>query len=160
MPIRFTTVIVGILGLMLLGALVCCGADPQQAARTGPRWKRWLIGAALALLALVGVVVVQPATMCYVRVPAYRRDPDYAHLRKQLDLLGSMSSAGRLDPAVTKLVLDNIDRDVALLSAPERLSNLRERDRKELRDWCGMARSTVQDARERLNRETQPPGKE
>ncbi len=155
MPIRLTTVIVGIFGLMLLGALVCFGADPQQAARTGPRWKRWLIGAALALLALVGAgsLLIRSTTTCYVPVRITSRDPDVRHLRDQLDLLWDMNSAGRLDPTVTLLVLDNIDRDVAILSAPGRLDNLPEREREEVKDWCGVARSQVQDVRRRIDRE-------
>ena len=43
-------IVVGIAGLLLAAALVLYGADLRRASRTGPRWKRRLLTAALGLL--------------------------------------------------------------------------------------------------------------
>ena len=50
-------VVMGIAGLVLVVALVLFGADLRRASRTGPRWKRRLLTAALALLSAVGMGV-------------------------------------------------------------------------------------------------------
>ena len=56
-------VVVGIAGLVLVGALVLFGADLGRASRTGPRWKRRLLTAALALLSSAGVyLAARPLT--------------------------------------------------------------------------------------------------
>jgi len=51
----FAWVALGLLGVIVLGALIVMGADTDRAARTGPRWKRRLITAGLVLLAALGV---------------------------------------------------------------------------------------------------------
>ena len=58
MPQRIVSawyVLVGLAGLVLVGAMVLLGVDLARASRTGPRWKRRLLTAALALLSSVGV---------------------------------------------------------------------------------------------------------
>jgi hypothetical protein len=47
-------IVVGIVGLLLVGVLVLYGADLRRASQTGPRWKRRLLTAALALLSGLG----------------------------------------------------------------------------------------------------------
>ena len=54
-------IVVGIIGLVLAAALLLFGADLHRASRTGPRWKRRLLTAALALLGGAGVYVVGKA---------------------------------------------------------------------------------------------------
>lgn len=48
------TVAVALLGLVVVAVLVVFGADLSRAARRGPRWKRRLVAAALALLGGLG----------------------------------------------------------------------------------------------------------
>lgn len=50
-------IVVGIVGLVLLGVLVLLRTDLGRASRTGPRWRRYLLTAALALLSGLGVYV-------------------------------------------------------------------------------------------------------
>jgi len=46
--------LIAIFGLLLVAGLVILGIDLRRAAKTGPRWKRRLLGAALVLLAALG----------------------------------------------------------------------------------------------------------
>ena len=52
MPQRTLNLLAALAGLIIVAALFALGCDLHRAARTGPRWKRRLVGAALALLAL------------------------------------------------------------------------------------------------------------
>lgn len=57
MPQRITsvlTVILGLAGVLALGVLIVLRIDARRAAATGPKWKRKLIAAGLALLAFTG----------------------------------------------------------------------------------------------------------
>ena len=47
--------VLGLLGAVVLGAMILAGVDAARAARTGPRWKRKLFGAGLILLASLGI---------------------------------------------------------------------------------------------------------
>ncbi|MBM4042029.1 MAG: hypothetical protein FJ290_26335 [Planctomycetes bacterium] len=52
---RTLGIVFAVAGLFLLAALVLLGCDAWRAARTGPRWRRRLVGAALMLLAALGL---------------------------------------------------------------------------------------------------------
>ncbi|MHC5037949.1 MAG: hypothetical protein ACYTHM_11600 [Planctomycetota bacterium] len=55
MPTRALNLWLALPGLLLVAALILIGADIALSARRGPRWKRKLVGAGIALLALLGV---------------------------------------------------------------------------------------------------------
>ncbi len=58
MPHRVTGVpaaVLGVLGLFLVTGLLLLRADLRRAARTGPKWKRALVAAAMTLLASLGL---------------------------------------------------------------------------------------------------------
>lgn len=64
MPQRLTSVVLlatGVVGLLLLAGLALWRIDPEAWARTGPRWRRRLVAAGLAILATTGVASAQPA---------------------------------------------------------------------------------------------------
>jgi len=52
---KAANVLIAILGLLVVAWVIVLGVDVYRAARTGPRWKRRLIGAALTLLAVLGL---------------------------------------------------------------------------------------------------------
>jgi len=54
MPHRSHSFWLGLLGLFAVLALLLVGADVWLASRSGPRWKRRLVGAGLALMAFLG----------------------------------------------------------------------------------------------------------
>lgn len=49
------TLLLAVLGLAIVAAFILMGRDLQQATRTGPRWRRRLLAAALVLLAEMGL---------------------------------------------------------------------------------------------------------
>ncbi len=51
---RTLTILLTVAGLLLIAALALLGHDVHRAARTGPRWRRRLVAAGLALLAMLG----------------------------------------------------------------------------------------------------------
>ncbi|MCY2931571.1 MAG: hypothetical protein NTV86_19185 [Planctomycetota bacterium] len=57
MPQRITgvlTIVLGLAGVLAVGVLIALRIDARRAAATGPKWKRRLVAAGLALLALTG----------------------------------------------------------------------------------------------------------
>lgn len=80
------TLALGLLGLVIVVALVVIGLDLRRAKTHGPRWKRRIIAAGLAVLAAVGAYPVaeqhpynQPEFTCYlpVRQPVLKL-PDFS----------------------------------------------------------------------------------
>ena len=64
MPYRAMNVVVGIIGALLLAGLLLLGADVIRASRSGPGWRRKILGTGLVLLASLGLVSCekQPAS--------------------------------------------------------------------------------------------------
>ena len=102
------TVLLGVAGLLLVAMLIVLGVDLVRASRSGPRWKRMLITASLAVLAAIGVYVAAgelseqpqpgPVWSCYAPQMTPKRISD--------------AFAGRM-AAVKKLgVMDKIKSDV------------------------------------------------
>ena len=56
MPHRTLGIWVGMVGLLVLGALLLLGRNLEEAATSGPRWKRRLVAAGLAVLTAFGMV--------------------------------------------------------------------------------------------------------
>ena len=51
------TVVLGIAALVVVALMVLFGVDLMRASRTGPRWKRRMVAASLAVLAAIGVSI-------------------------------------------------------------------------------------------------------
>ena len=62
MPQKTLNVLVAVAVLALIGAVALLGYDVYRSARTGPRWKRRLVAAGLALLAMLGIPACEEAT--------------------------------------------------------------------------------------------------
>jgi len=52
---RLVWLLIALFGLLLVAGLVILGIDLRRAAKTGPKWKRQLLGAALVLLGIAGL---------------------------------------------------------------------------------------------------------
>lgn len=110
------TVLLAAAGLALLAALALAGADLYRAARTGPRWKRRLLSAALAVLSAVGIVAAGPEAdaaprleiMCYKPAMIGPRD-QMAAVRAQLGALDKQLHVGKLNPVVLRQAMANLE---------------------------------------------------
>lgn len=127
---RVTTVwavLLAAAGLVLIAALFLFGADLRRAATTGPRWKRRILAAALAVLSAAGIIansprdaqggpVGRPRPTCYK--PAPIRPPDPATMvRSQLAVLDKVLKMEKLDEAVIQRVVANIETAARALPA-------------------------------------------
>jgi len=63
MPQRVAGVLVALMGVLVVVGFLLAGADLWRAARTGPHWRRRLIGAGLLLLASLGFPACQKTAM-------------------------------------------------------------------------------------------------
>jgi len=117
------TLALGMLGLVIVVALVVIGQDLRRAKTRGPRWRRRIIAAGLAVLAAVGAYPVserhpynQPEPMgrstCYsVSFPAVLPPPqppsnspttEPSESQSRLDLLRRFGERGILAPPVVE----------------------------------------------------------
>ena len=117
------TLVLGLLGLVIVVSLVVIGQDLRRAKTRGPRWRRRIIAAGLAVLAAVGAYPVSerhpynqpepPMIMCYSieiippppppppppsNTPAGEQSPS----QSRLDLLREFGESGILTPPVVE----------------------------------------------------------
>lgn len=168
MPYRtagYLVYVLGLAGLLAIAGLVLIGADLGASARTGPRWKRRLVGAGLLLLGAVGITYgltrrrpVEPVVMCYeAAVPATRTaatNPVRAaagRLHRQLMLLESYVNAEELHREVIDRTIRTIEADVELLGDAEGLATLTEAERDEAKALRETIRRHVAEIRARLD---------
>jgi hypothetical protein len=62
MPQRAIHLLIALLGALAVAAIVLLGYDVYRSARAGPRWKRRLLGAGLALLTAIGLPACESGT--------------------------------------------------------------------------------------------------
>jgi len=131
MPERAFNLLLALAGVMAVGALLLCVADPVQSARMGSRWKRRLIIAGLALLAILGVYVsrntlrdwvvgVWAVPTCYemVRIDDIESTPERVAAR--VKLLKEFAAQNTLEPEVVRQQLSAIDQDLDAMQYAER----------------------------------------
>ena len=114
--------VLALAGLVLVAALLIFGVELYRAARTGPRWKRRLLSAALAVLSAAGVIGLGPGRAdgrgpfpqrpqrpgCYK--PMIIRPVDrMAAVRAQLAALEKQFDADKLNPAVLQQLMTNLE---------------------------------------------------
>ena len=63
------TVVLGITALVVVALMVMFGADLVRASRTGPRWKRRMVVASLAVLTAVGVNIATQEASAQPKIP-------------------------------------------------------------------------------------------
>jgi len=152
MPYRAAGILMALAGLVAVVGLIIVGIDVYTAKERGPRWKRRLLGAGLAVLGMVGVWFARPRLQgptCYLPVPSSFSAPSLQRLDKQSHLLYELTTQGRVDPevagkalAATEAALEEASSEQVLkgLSAEERAQaeGLRESARfqiEHLRRW-------------------------
>jgi hypothetical protein len=69
---RLLNIVLAIAGVLVVAAIAVLGYDAYRAARTGPRWRRRLVGAGLMLLAALGI----PGCSSAAEAPAGQSEPD------------------------------------------------------------------------------------
>jgi len=99
-------------GALAVAAIALLGYDIWRSARTGPRWKRRLVGAGLALLVSLGVVSCEPQVMCYKPAPVPISQKSAKRLREQLVLLDKLLAEEKVDPAVARKVIEAIEKEL------------------------------------------------
>lgn len=113
------TLVLGLLGLAIVVALVVIGRDLRRAKTRGPRWKRRIIAAGLAVLAAVGAYPVAkahplnnmppPMVICYdMALPPRPQPPsgppttEPSGSQSRLDLLRQFGERSILAPPVVE----------------------------------------------------------
>jgi len=124
------TVVLGIAGLLVVALMVMFGADLVRASRTGPRWKRALVTAALSLMAVLGITTQQGRAAEPARVvkPADEGETSpvlavfelEAHLKK----LTELTSARHFDGVAARGALRSVNANVAILAKPANIAKL------------------------------------
>jgi len=124
-------VLLGALGLVILAALVVIGLELRRARRAGPRWRRRLVAAAMALLSAAGAYLAarnlpprEPdVIMCYEgqMVPQPQGGPRTRldHLRLRSQLLQKHKLEGRLHPDAARRVRERIAAELADLDTED-----------------------------------------
>ena len=133
MPYRIMnlwTVVLGLTGLLVVAMMVLFGADLVRASRTGSRWKRALVTAALSLMAVLGITTQQGLAAEPARPvkPAGEREtsPVLAvfELDAQLKKLAELTSASDFDGPAAGRMLQSVNASVAILSKPANIAKL------------------------------------
>jgi hypothetical protein len=160
MPYRLGSVVgvlAGLAGLTLLAVVLLRDGDARRAARTGPRWRRRLIGAALVLLAAIGISVVGRGCIftCYVPSRESMMGQDdfqrcLARLDGRLALLEKYAAAEAIDAAVVRQVPLNAEEEVYLLETEEAHRRLSPASRGRAGDLCKRARVSLERLRMRV----------
>ncbi len=120
MPQRAAGILMALFGLVAVAGLVLVGIDVYAATKRGPRWKRRLIGAGLALLGAFGVWFSRPkpaVAICYAPMPV-ECSIGY-NLGQQLPLLEKLAAQEKLDPRVVRKVLLKAEQDLNRISDPQ-----------------------------------------
>jgi hypothetical protein len=120
MPYRNPALILALAGALSVFVLILLGMNFRRAARTGPSWKRRLLGSGLVLLAALGVTSCErePEVTCYAAgPPRSRSETSLQNLKARMPHLEKYSQADRLDPQVIERLLQAVERDIATLTA-------------------------------------------
>jgi hypothetical protein len=152
--LRNVSVWYAVLGMLAASAALLVGLDVCRAARRGPRWKRRLLSAGLAVLVALGIASCDRkpdsgVIMCYMPMPA-PAVMSLSRLEAQLTVLDKLTAEERLDRAVVEKVLASIEGDLKTLSDPDELAGLPESERVRARAMVAGAREKVKAVRARL----------
>jgi hypothetical protein len=152
MPYRAPALLLmGLAGAVAVVGLVLIGIDVYAAKQRGPRWKRRLLGAGLAVLGLVGVWFARPKPQgptCYLPVPRIFNAPSIQRLESQASFLEQLISTGKIDPDVARKVLTSAEAALVEASKEEVVGGLSPSERNmaedlRLRTWQVMERVRI-----------------
>jgi len=161
MPHRTLSIVLGVIGLIALVGLVVARVDLARAARSGPAWRRRIVGAGLALLTSLGVyspAAAEPAAKPPAAAPAkpsarLAATPEWKRIQQTWSEAEAIASGKRgshpFDAAGKKralAALDGADKDIealvrsGALSAPE--GGLLKKELQQLRQGVEAMRPT------------------
>lgn len=118
--INLWNVLLGVVGLLLVAMILLFGADLIRAARTGPRWKRALITASMAVLGAIGVnlaadeALAQPQKIrpsCYIMVRPPDRPIAAAALPARMAALKKLGVMEKINGGVLRTVAAQIRKE-------------------------------------------------
>jgi hypothetical protein len=122
MPQRVHGLFLALLGLAAVASLLLVGADVWLAANRGPRWRRALLGAGLALAACLGLVDCgsAPPADAPPPAPAPKAESrfDVGGLEARFDLLEREAGARTLTAEALDRVLGEIAKHLQTLESP------------------------------------------
>ena len=132
MPYRAMNAVVGVVGVVVLAALVALGVNVYRSARTGPRWKRGLIVAGLVMLGLVGTT--SSVACCYqpVMVQEPYRGQDLDAVGNSLDFLEKQIANGGIQLDAARSTLSNIEANLQRAAIEEQLRSMPVAERETL----------------------------
>jgi hypothetical protein len=132
------TVMLGLAGLLVVALMLLFGADLASAARSGPKWKRALVTAAVSLasvLGFTGTYAAQAAEPAVSAAPAASEaiSPVVVvfDLKAELAKLAALKSQRDFDPKTAAECVRKTKAFVAILSQPLYLSKLNDAGRTE-----------------------------
>ncbi len=123
MPYRAAGLLMALGGLVAVVGLILIGVDVHAAKQRGPRWKRRLLGAGLAVLGIWGAWFsasrpgspFKPDVMCcYAPIPM--EVGCAGNLRERLPLLEKLIAEAKLDPGVARTALAAAEMDLGRIS--------------------------------------------
>jgi hypothetical protein len=155
MPYRASGVLMALGGLVAVAGLVIVGIDVYAASKRGPRWKRRLLGAGLALLGMAGVGTGAaagrpPQVTCYKPAPPPFTTPSLQRLDQQAFLLGELLENGKLDPEVARKALAAAEAALAEASRQEVIEAIPPVERVRAEHLRMLARKSMEEARIKL----------
>lgn len=102
--------LLGVAGLLVVLGLWLLGRDIRRAARTGPKWKRTLVAAALTMLAAVGIGGGVPGCTCYMAPPPPVTSETFLtqadNLEKQIVLLEQVLAQEKISDEVADQTIE------------------------------------------------------
>jgi len=131
------TILLGIAGLAIVALMVLFGVDLVRASRTGPRWKRALVTAAVSLMSVLGITTspgrAADPVVARKTSRAANASPVVAvfDLDARLKKLAELTSARDFDAASARRALRDVQSNVAILSDPANVAKLTAKGRAE-----------------------------
>ncbi|HOX05289.1 MAG TPA: hypothetical protein PK280_02715 [Planctomycetota bacterium] len=152
MPYRAPALLLmGLAGAVAVAGLVLIGIDVYAAKQRGPRWKRRLLGAGLAVLGILGIgYAARPGPTCYDMPSMPFTAPSLQRLESQASLLWQLISADRLDPEVARKALAATEAALVDASKEEVVTGLSPAERGRAENLRLTTWSTVEQTRIRL----------
>lgn len=153
MPQRVLNIILAIIGICAVAALAVAGADAWAHARRGPRWWRRIVGAGLALVAMMGIGSCRkkpPVNTCYTPGALPAAQETALSLRERATILDEFAAAETLDRETTLIVLETIEDKLAILSNEAALAELSPDERAKAEALRDEVRAKIEAIRKKL----------
>jgi len=165
---------IALLGVLLIAGLALLGRDIHRLARAGPKWRRRLVGAGLALLSIFGVPACGetkdtspgPASAgdrkglcCYMMVATIREqfDNTMQFMLERLTLLDQFLESKKLDAQVVQDAVQSIEEQLPILFKRPDYGGLSESERCRADSLRVEIEAKIADLKTRLAKVKSPP---